>query len=61
MKKKDVIDFFGSQVKTAEVVGIKQASVAGWPDVLPDRIADRVLGAMHRHKIKIPEHWLKAS
>lgn len=61
MKKKDVVDFFGSQQKVADLLGIKQSSVAGWPEMLPARIADRVIGAMHRNRIKVPESWLKAS
>ena len=60
MKKQDVIEKIGSQVKVAALLGIKQASVAGWPDDLPQRIADRVIGAMHRQKIKVPPEWLKA-
>jgi hypothetical protein len=60
MKKNDVITLMGSQQKVADLLGIKQASVAGWPDDLPIRIADRVIGAMHRQKIKVPKEWLKA-
>ena len=30
MSPKQVIDFFGTQVKTAEALGIAQSSVSGW-------------------------------
>ena len=35
MKKKDVIDYFGNQQKTADALGITQASVSRWRDNIP--------------------------
>lgn len=39
MKKVDVINFFGTQEKTAAVLGVKQASVSRWPETIPPRRA----------------------
>ncbi|WP_028865058.1 Cro/CI family transcriptional regulator [Psychromonas aquimarina] len=39
MKKIDVINFFGTQEKTARALGVKQASVSRWPKEVPQRRA----------------------
>ncbi len=36
MKKRDVIEFFGSVGATAEAVGVAQPSVSNWTDPLPE-------------------------
>ncbi len=36
MTKDEVVAYFGSQVKVAEALGIKQPSVANWCDPLPE-------------------------
>lgn len=38
----------GSQKAVADAIGISQAAVAQWPDVLPQRIVDRVQAAIAR-------------
>jgi len=48
MNKKDAIHIFGSQAETARAIGCTRASVNGWPDPLPRRIADRVIAACVR-------------
>jgi hypothetical protein len=60
MDKKLIIQFFGSVTEVARVVGVSHAAVVQWPDDLPKRIADRVIGAMHRQGKKVPKEWLKA-
>jgi DNA-binding transcriptional regulator YdaS (Cro superfamily) len=35
MLKKDAIAHFGSQRRVAEALGIKQPSVANWPEIVP--------------------------
>jgi len=60
MEKKEIIKFFGSVTEAARVVGVSHVAVVQWPDVLPPRIADRVIGAMHRQSKKVPKEWLKA-
>ncbi len=35
MKKKQVIDYFGTQQKAADALGLEQPSVANWRDPLP--------------------------
>lgn len=39
MKKIDVINFFGTQEKTAAALGLKQASVSRWDEDIPVRRA----------------------
>lgn len=43
MKKADVIRHFGgTQNATAEALGVTQAAVSAWPDLVPERIAWKV-------------------
>lgn len=42
MYKKDVISFFGTQQEAAEALGVTQAAVAQWGDVIPERHALRL-------------------
>lgn len=51
MRKAEAIDLLGGTVKAAaEALGITSSGVSQWPDELPPRIADRVLGAWLRAK-----------
>ena len=59
IKKQHVIDFFLGVPKTAEVLGITRAAVHGWPDPLPPRIADRVIGAAYRKGYVVPRAWTR--
>lgn len=36
MKKIDVLKYFGSQIKTADSLGISQEAVSKWGDVIPE-------------------------
>ena len=38
----------GSITRTAKAIGILPGAVSQWPDVLPQRIADRVIAALVR-------------
>lgn len=49
MLKQKAIELLGGSVTTAaEAIGISYQAVNQWPDVLPDRISDRVLAAVAR-------------
>ena len=48
----------GSAVRAAELMGVTYQAVNKWPPVLPQRIADRVLGVCVRHGIAVPGQYL---
>jgi len=49
MRKSKAIELLGGTVAAAaEAVGITYQGVEKWPDVLPSRIADRVVAAIAR-------------
>ncbi len=52
MNKQQAIEILGGTVgAAAEAVGVSASAVSQWPDVLPDRIADRVLAALARRHL----------
>ena len=60
MEKKQALELLGGTVaKAADVIGINSQAVSQWPDVLPRRISDRVLGACLRNGIVVPTQLLK--
>lgn len=51
MQKTQAIELLGGTVtSTANAIGISYQAVDKWPDVLPARIADRVLAAVARRR-----------
>lgn len=61
MLKLKAIDLLGGTVNSvAEAVGVSPSAVSQWPDVLPPRIADRVLAALARKHLP-PEMLGEAS
>jgi DNA-binding transcriptional regulator YdaS (Cro superfamily) len=49
MKKAHALKLLGGSVAdAAAAIGVSSSAVSQWPDVLPDRIADRVLAALAR-------------
>lgn len=48
MKKIEAIALFGSQSATARALGVTPSYISQWPDELPERLADRVVGAAIR-------------
>jgi hypothetical protein len=49
MRKQFAIDLLGGSVsKAAKTLGVTNAAVSKWPEELPQRISDRVLGAWAR-------------
>jgi len=49
MLKIKAIELLGGTPKsTADAIGVSPSAVSQWPDMLPDRIADRVLAALAR-------------
>lgn len=52
MEKAHAIKVLGGTVaEAARAIGISSSAVTQWPDVLPDRIADRVLAALARRHL----------
>lgn len=55
MKKSEALAIFGGSVqRCAETLGITVQAVGQWPDDLPTRISDRVLGAAFRRGLLGP-------
>lgn len=48
MKKQQAIEAFGSVAALATALGISPQAIYKWPDVLPQRTADEVVGAAIR-------------
>ena len=48
MDKAHAIELFGTVGKVAEAVGVSSQAVSQWPDILPARLADRVVAAWAR-------------
>lgn len=42
MKKKDVLEHFETQVRLGKILGISQASISNWGDVIPEKQALRL-------------------
>ena len=53
MNKRQAIAFFGNARKTARAVGVSDAAVSRWPDVLSPKISDRVIAAMVRNGMDV--------
>ena len=51
MKKKDVIEFYGSAAEAGRKLGISRAAVGQWPDIVPSLRAYQIQ-AVTRGKIK---------
>lgn len=52
MRKSKALDLLGGSVASAaDAIGISYQAVDKWPDVLPDRIADRVVAAIARRHL----------
>ncbi len=49
MDKSKAIEIFGGRAETATAIGISVQAISDWPEVLPQRIADRVIAAAYRH------------
>jgi hypothetical protein len=58
MRKSSALDFFGGPVKTAAAIGINPQAVSDWPEMLPPRIADRVIAAAVRAGREVPAEWI---
>jgi len=55
MNKKFAIELLGgSPAKAAALLDVTPSAVSQWPDELPRRLADRVLGAAVRNGIEVP-------
>lgn len=60
MLKSQAIELLGPDLSSAaEAVGISYQAVKKWPELLPPRISDRVLGVCVRKGIQVPAHFLK--
>lgn len=55
MKKHEAIQLLGgTTTEAARAIGILPQAVSQWPEVLPQRIADRVIAAL---AVKDPKGW----
>ncbi len=60
MRKTQAIELLGGTVTAAAgAMGITYQAVNQWPDFLPNRIADRVLGACLRLGAEVPAEFIK--
>jgi hypothetical protein len=51
MHKQKAIELLGGSVAiAAEAMGVSYQAVSGWPDELPPRISDRVLGVVAKRR-----------
>ena len=55
MKKQEALDLFGGSAALADAIGITQQAIYEWPEVLPPRIADRVIAACVRTNREVPQ------
>jgi hypothetical protein len=52
MDKKHALDVFGGSTELARELGIQRQAVSAWPDPLPQKTVDRLIGlAFRRGKI----------
>ncbi|WP_082392422.1 Cro/CI family transcriptional regulator [Parasalinivibrio latis] len=58
MKKKDVIDYYGSQSKAARALRIHRSTISNWPDDVPPLTAYRI-ERMTKGKLKFLDPWLE--
>jgi DNA-binding transcriptional regulator Cro len=52
VKKKQVVEIFGSVTELAKAVGVVSQAISRWPDVLQDYHIDAVISAAWREKWK---------
>lgn len=52
MHKGKVLEFFGTQAKTARALGITRVSVHSWPEIIPEGAAYK-LQVITRGKLKV--------
>jgi hypothetical protein len=48
MKKQHVLDVFGGTSNTATVMGLTRQAVSAWPEDLPPRTVDQLIGVAFR-------------
>lgn len=59
MQKLRAIEILGGTVaKAADAIGINSQAISQWPEVLPARLADRVIAACVRTGVAIPKDVL---
>lgn len=58
MEKVRAVALFGSIKQTASAIGCTRQAVSLWPNHLPRRIADRVIGAAIRLGKEVPPELL---
>ena len=62
MLKSEAVELLGGDMSAAaEAAGISYQAVKKWPDELPPRIADRVLGVCVRKGIHVPARFLETN
>lgn len=59
LTKAAAIEFFSGRPALAVAVGVTPQAISDWPDVLPRRIADRVIAAAIRAGRDVPAEWIE--
>lgn len=58
MNKSDALKLFGGPTATARACRISKSAVSDWPEVLSERIQDRVIAGALRLGLKVPKSVL---
>nr|WP_314541566.1 hypothetical protein [uncultured Ottowia sp.] len=61
LKEHAIHELGGTVAHVASAIGISASAIAQWPEVLPPRIADRVIAALVRKGKHVPELWLQSA
>lgn len=59
LKEHAIHELGGTVAHVASAVGISASAIAQWPEVLPPRIADRVIAALVRLGKPVPQEFLR--
>lgn len=61
MTKQEAIDIFGSRGEIAKALNLTRAAISMWPNELPTRQRDQIVGAAIRQGKNVPARFLVAS
>ncbi len=59
MTKTEAIELLGGVTNAAREIGVTASAISQWPDMLPQRLVDRVQAALYRRKqsaVPAPAH-----
>lgn len=64
MHKNQAIELFGTTLDLARALKITRQAIYQWPEILPQRVADEVIGAairLGKSVDELPEAWRKGA